>query len=472
MNTFGKKLAILFAPLAAGVILSGQTSTSPPPPRQAAPETSVSVALVGDAIQTRRIMPLYASGDRDFVPLVDTIRSADAAIVNLEESLFDMSNFRGWPEVENGGQWELGPPFVAEELLKMGFDIFSRANNHTTDYGVEGMRLTNQLLDSLGIIHAGTGMSLGEASRPGYLDAAKARIALLSFASSFTEMSRAGDARVDVPGRPGLNALRLRRRFEVDAETFDLLRRLAPKIGGRVSEDKKSVRLFQVQSPASSILVVPAEKFFVRETPEAADIDRIVHEVRNAAKMSDYVFLAGHGHQPANQSQVPPSWQQAFARQCLDAGAAAYLTHGPHQLRGIEIYKGRPIFYSLGNFIFQNETIDPLPADAYEKYDLPENALAGEFFDKRPWSTAQNPEDDAVWYESVIAVPSFAQGRMVSLKLYPLDLSQAAPRSQRGTPRIARGAKAEKIIKRLAALSAPFGTVIEFRDGIGAWVAK
>ncbi len=439
---------------------------------QASPDGAFSVAIVGDAIQTRRIMPLYSGHDRDFVGLVDLIRSADVAIVNLEESLFDMTTFNGWPEVENGGQWELGPPFVAEELQNMGFDMFSRANNHTTDYGVEGMRLTDRLLDHLGILHAGTGMTLGQASRPAYLDAAKARVALLSFASSFTQMSRAGAARDDVPGRPGLNALRLRRRFEVDAETFDILLRLAPKIGGRVSEDKKTLRLFQVQSPVSSILVVPGEKFLVRETPEAADVDRIIKEVRNAAKMSDLIFLSGHGHQPGNQSQVPPDWQQAFARQCIDAGASAYFVHGPHQLRGIEIYKGRPIFHSLGNFIFQNETIDPLPADDYEKYGLPATALPGDFFDKRPWSKSANPEDDAAWYESVVAVPAYAQGRMVSLRLYPLELGQKAPRSQRGTPRIARGAKAEKIIKRLAELSAPFGTVVEFRDGIGVWIAK
>jgi poly-gamma-glutamate capsule biosynthesis protein CapA/YwtB (metallophosphatase superfamily) len=455
----------------SGIILLGssgvQSQSSPPNP-----EPSVTVALAGDAIQTRRIMPLYTAGDQDFISLVDLIRKADAAIVNLEESLFEMSGFKGWPEVENGGQWELGPPFVAEELRQMGFNLFSRANNHATDYGVEGMRVTDQLLDRLGIVHAGTGMTLGQASRPGYLDAAKARVALVSFASSFTEMSRAGAARDDVPGRPGLNALRLRRKFEVDEETFDLLSRLTSKIGGQVSEDKKALRLFQVLSPQSSILIAPGEKYFVRETPESADVERILREIRNAAKMSDLVFIAGHSHQPANQSQIPPSWQQAFARQCLDAGATAFLTHGPHQLRGIEIYKGKPIFYSLGNFIFQNETIDPLPADDYEKYDLPSTALAGDFFDKRPGATAEDARKDEVFYESFIAVPTFAKGQMTSLKLYPLELDLSAPRSRRGTPRIARQAQAERIIKRLAELSAPFGTIIQFQNGIGIWTAK
>ena len=70
-------------------------------------------------------------------------------------------------------------------------------------------------------------------------------------------------------------------------------------------------------------------------------------------------------------------------KKCIDAGATTYIIHGPHQLRGIDIYKGRPIFYSLGNFIFQNETIDPMPADYYEKYGLPDTALASDLYDAR-----------------------------------------------------------------------------------------
>ncbi len=53
----------------------------------------------------------------------------------------------------------LAPPVVAEELKWMGMDLLARANNHTTDYGVEGMVVTNQLLDSLGLNHAGSGMN-------------------------------------------------------------------------------------------------------------------------------------------------------------------------------------------------------------------------------------------------------------------------------------------------------------------------
>jgi poly-gamma-glutamate capsule biosynthesis protein CapA/YwtB (metallophosphatase superfamily) len=41
----------------------------------------------------------------------------------------------------------------------------------------------------------------------------------------------------------------------------------------------------------------------------------------------------------------------------IDAGAAVVTASGPHVLRGIEIYNGKPILYGLGNFIFENETL-------------------------------------------------------------------------------------------------------------------
>jgi hypothetical protein len=74
-----------------------------------------------------------------------------------------------------------------------------------------------------------------------------------------------------------------------------------------------------------------------------------------------------------------------------------------------------------------------------------------------------------IWYESVVAVPYFRGHQLSELRLYPIDLGQKAPRSQRGTPRLADKQLAQKIIQRLAMLSAPFGTKITFEDGLGIW---
>ena len=67
----------------------------------------------------------------------------------------------------------------------------------------------------------------------------------------------------------------------------------------------------------------------------------------------------------------------------IDAGADVFVGHGPHVLRGIEIYKGKPIFYSLANFIFQNETVLRMPEDSYEEYSLGDGAQPADYLDAR-----------------------------------------------------------------------------------------
>ncbi len=427
------------------------------------PETALTLAAAGDAIHNRRLMPFDNDKDPRFQDMVRIIRGADAAFLNLEQSLFRMSEFKGWPEVENGGNWEVGPPEIALDLKAMGFDLFNRANNHTTDYGAEGMRVTNQWLDEVGIVHAGTGMNLGQASRPGYLDTPRGRVALIGLATTFTPMSRAGAARPEVPGRPGLNGLRIDRRYQLDAASFASLRSVAGKLGVRVSENTGApLRLF-------GTTVEPGSESRVVETLNQADEERIIGEVRNASRLADYVIVSSHSHEPGNDSVEPPAWMVAFAHRCIDEGASIFFIHGPHQLRGVEIYKGRPILYSLGNFVFQNETIDPMPFDHYEQYGLPNTALASDLYDARFKGGTTGFPSSPVWYQSVIAVPTFKGGRMTDLKMYPIDLQQKAPRSQRGSPRLAGGATAREIIDRLTRMSAALGTTLANENGVLVW---
>ena len=425
------------------------------------PGTTWSLAAVGDAIITRRVAVYDNPGDRRFQDMVKVIRDADAAMVNLEISLFRLSEFRGWPEVENGGNWEVGPPEAGDDLKRLGFDLFNRANNHTTDYGVEGMRLTTRLLDRLGVVHAGAGNNLGEASRPGYLDTPKGRIAFIGLATTFTPMSRAGAARPDMVGRPGLNALRIERQYEADPATFESLRATAARLSGSPlpAGPAEQVRLLTqtVRKGAQTRTITSVNKL---------DEARILREIRNASTQADYVVVTSHSHE---STVVPPAWLSEWIRKCLDAGATTYVIHGPHLLRGIEIYKGKPIFYSLANFIFQNETIDPMPSDHYELFGLPDTALASDLYDARFRNGTTGFPSNAEYYESVVAVPTFRGNQLIDLKLYPIELGHAAPRSQRGTPRLANEPTSRKIIERLARMSAPLGTTILFQNGIGVW---
>lgn len=67
----------------------------------------------------------------------------------------------------------------------------------------------------------------------------------------------------------------------------------------------------------------------------------------------------------------------------IDASADVVVGHGPHVLRGIEVYKGRPIFYSLANFIVENDLVELQPADSYELLGLDGDSLPSDYFSKR-----------------------------------------------------------------------------------------
>jgi poly-gamma-glutamate synthesis protein (capsule biosynthesis protein) len=217
------------------------------------------------------------------------------------------------------------------------------------------------------------------------------------------------------------------------------------------------------------VTLTPGPETRVIETLHPADERRILGEIRNAAKLADFVIVTSHSHEPSNASDVPPAWLVEFTHKCLEAGATAYVVHGPHQLRGVEIYRGKPVFYSLGNFVFQNETTDPIPADGYEELGLGDTALAGDHDDARFRGGTTGFPASPIWYESVIAVPTFKGTRLTDLKLFPIDLAQKAPRSQRGTPRLADEPTGRRIIERLARQSAAFGTTIVYENGIGVW---
>ena len=457
-------IALMFAVLMLAVPRTGHAQTRSPIDSG----TRWTLAGAGDVIMNRRVMQFDHPGDPAFQELVDVIQGADAAFMNLEQSVFRLEEFTGWPAAENGGNYEVGSPETLKDLVDMGFDLFNRANNHTTDYGVEGMRLTGRLMDEWGLVHAGAGENLGWASRPGYLETTKGRVALIGMASTHTPMSRAGRAGPTVQGRPGLNALRLSTRHEGSPATMEALRKVARGQGIEVSDDEEvSVRVF-------GITVYPGDEDRTLVTLNDVDRERVLHEVRNATDQGDYVVANSHSHEPGNAFMTPPDWMVEFARQVVDAGAATFIIHGPHQLRGVEIHNGRPIFYSLGDFIFQNETIDPMPSDQRDRYGLPLDRLASEIYDTRfRVDEDGNPTTgfptDSRWYESVVPVVTFEGSEAVEIVFHPIELGWKAPRSQRGTPRIAPEELGRRIIEHLAELSKPFGTEIVYEDGVGVW---
>jgi len=136
-------------------------------------------------------------------------------------------------------------------------------------------------------------------------------------------------------------------------------------------------------------------------------------------------------------------------------------------LRGIEIYKGKPILYSLGDFVFQNETLLRLPSENYETYDLASDKHVNDFNDARyDFDKSGFPADRLIW-EAVVAAPKFRGKQLTELALHPITLGFGQARSVRGRPLFADGEPGQKILGDLTKLSGAMGTKIIVRDGVG-----
>lgn len=413
------------------------------------------IALAGDAIITRRLSPYK---EPQFLDMIELVRSADAAFVNLEMLLHDYEPF---PASSSGGTYMRGDPSLAGELAWAGIDLVSMANNHTGDYGADGHRITRRYVEASGIVTAGTGENLAEAREARFLETQDGRIALISVSSSFTAHSVAGPAKGAVRGRPGLNPLHINSWMTMEPDNLERLRQTIQEVGLNTGRGG---------GPGLTIFgnrILPGDEAGQHSEPDPGDVEEIAAVVRNAARLAEYVLVTIHAH-----NQGP--YLQKFARAMVDAGADMFVGHGPHFLTGIEIYKGKPIMYSLGDFIFQNETLLRLPYDNYDGQGLGNNPLAGvaDFNSTRyQEETTGFPVRREIW-EAVIAMPTFEGERLVSLELHPISLGFGEPASVRGRPMFADRDLGRKIIQDLIDRSEPYGTTIEWLEDKGIGVVR
>ena len=156
-----------------------------------------------------------------------------------------------------------------------------------------------------------------------------------------------------------------------------------------------------------------------------------------------------------------------FAHQAIDEGADVFVGHGSHFPMGIEIYKGKPIFYSVGNFVFQNETVGFFPADAYERFDLDLRATPSDFLDARTNGGKKGHPSDPAYWENMFAVCKFAKNKLKEIRIHAIDQGFARPRPQRGRPLLAEGEVAKRVIERVMRLSRRYGTIVSNRNGVG-----
>jgi 3-hydroxyacyl-CoA dehydrogenase len=122
---------------------------------------------------------------------------------------------------------------------------------------------------------------------------------------------------------------------------------------------------------------------------------------------------------------------------------------------GIEIYKGRPIFYSLGNFIFQNETVAWVPYEGYQRFGLGPEHTPGDYLEARSDAGKRGFPSDPVFWRSVVAVCTYEGNALKEITLYPIDMGFGRPIPQRGRPVLATNTSGLPLDELAEALSYP-----------------
>jgi hypothetical protein len=426
-------------------------------------EDGFSFAAGGDLIGPNQ--SLEGVPDPALAAVARHFRDADLGFANMEGSLFDLDTFRGWQAAENGGGYPIAPAVVARDLRSLGITVVSKANNHATDWGTEGLVATLESLRAAGVAEAGAGMTLSQARAPVYLKTRKGVAALVDAASTFPPMSVAcppPNARYGpyARGCPGISALHVREVHLLPYAQFDQLRTL---LGGlRVTSLRQSWsgELNSALAGQGNGDLYVGDTIF-RGAPTRGltwemnpqDFHAVIDSVREARQHANFVLFSIHAHEitpyesPSqgddNDTARPASFEPILFHAAIDAGADAVVRNGPHVLGGIEIYKGKPIFYSLGSFFFE--------FGGSRSYQVPGGPLI-RFSD--------------AWFQTFVPVTTYRHGKVSQIRLYPIVIASSHGPTD-GRPRPADPAQARQILRRIQALSAPYGTRIRIVNGVG-----
>jgi poly-gamma-glutamate capsule biosynthesis protein CapA/YwtB (metallophosphatase superfamily) len=344
------------------------------------------------------------------MPVIRELLKGDVVFTNFEGAVAEKG------ETTREGRGFLAPPEALDALTTFGFNLLSLSGNHAFDLKVPGIRNTIREADNRKIVHAGTGTNLAEASAPAYLHTQKGTVALIATASGL--IAQGGSATAD---RPGVNELRVKAGDKDNEATIDL-----PGAPGN--------------------------------TPNQEDSQRILQSIRDARKQAAIVVVYQHNHVFSNyafstiftegmqERLAPAEWLKKWTHAEVDAGADVVVMHGAPLLHGVEIYRGKPIFYALGNFIYN---LPPTLAYIHEPMN----------------------------WESAVAYVEFKGTDLQSISFQPIVLNYSGEGQPdmhdeyasnqfihtRGLPSPATGARAGYILQRLAEFSKPFGTKLEIK---------
>jgi poly-gamma-glutamate synthesis protein (capsule biosynthesis protein) len=348
------------------------------------------------------------------MPVIQELLKGDVVFTNFEGAVAEKG------ETVQEGRGFLAPPEALDALRTFGFNLVAFSGNHAFDLKATGIQNTIREADRRKMAHAGTGNNVGEATAPGYLRTPKGTIALIASASGLITPGASATA-----DRPGVDELRVKAGDKENEATTDL--------------------------PGTSA-----------NTPDSEDAQRILQSIRDARKQATLVIVYQHNHvfgthsfatiftEGMQERLAPNEWLQKWTHAEVDAGADIVVMHGAPLLHGVEIYHGKPIFYDLGNFI----------------YNVPPTL---------------SYIDEPMSWESAVATVQFQGRSLTSVSFRPIVLNYAGEGQPdmhnpyasnqflhtRGLPAPAAGSRAGYILERLADLSKPFGTKFQISGETG-----
>ena len=348
-----------------------------------------------------------------FAPCASLLATGDIVIGHLEI-----------PHVQSGTVLSTdvpalpGPPSALDAVAAAGFDLLTMAGNHAYDFGPAGMDETRAHCAARGIATAGTGRDIDDALRPTILRDGDVEIAVISIncvgpRESWATTLKPGNAYIEVithyearnanPGGPP--------RIHTFADGPSLAR-AADAVGAAAA--------------TGAIVVVALHKGLVHVPVEVA------------------------------------AYEREIAHALIDAGAHAIIGHHAHILRGVEVYRGRPIFHGLGNFVTVTRALGASPGDAEERaaWARERARLFGFFPDPAMPTYPFHPESR----NTMVARLELTAAGVVAAAALPVWIdADARPVPVAGSP---RGRDIESYVRRITAEAGFITTFDEIADGL------
>ncbi|MEK4514759.1 CapA family protein [Paenibacillus sp. FSL H8-0122] len=408
---------------------------------------------------------LYKTMDPELLQL---LKGADEVFTNAE---FVTPRLNTAPASGRGYQTSVRPKAL-DEFGPLNIRYVSFANNHTGDYGTQGLVDTIEEAEARGLTPLGVGMSLHEARKPVFVDTADGRIAIITIDVTRSEVFAASNPGNGVPARPGVNPLRWSRTYVVNDQDFSTLKEISERIGIASSmEEGKRIETFKSKSEnyyefgsffEGYLTFEKGEQSRVKTAAHEQDQQEIYRSIQDARERSDFVFVSLHTHEGENEnwySDYPAEFIETFARGAVDAGASCVFGHGAHFTRGVELYKGQPIFYNIGSLFMEFEAGESIVSpEMFTAYGYAENEAPSTLHKNRTKDSEGNWQgfySDRKFSENFLVMFDLnVEENRFDYELIPIDLRLTHPTvTKRGLPVLASDEAAASLVERLNAVS-------------------